>query len=120
MLTKVLSEDQIASVCFSRSLLRPEAAMKKLRQKCLGLHDNSDVRKSSQRTRVRSTSSPEVGVPGCRIQLSQGVKGTLEGKFLEIEKLQGSQTIPRGSQESGLFLAPPLSLQTLVSHRSLE
>lgn len=94
--------------------------MKKLRQKCLGLHSISDVRKSTQRTRVKATSSPEVGVPGCRIQISQGVKETLEGKFLEIEKLQGSQTTPRGSQESGLFLAPPLSLQTLVSRRSLE
>lgn len=69
---------------------------------------------------MKSKSSPEVGVPGCRIQISQGMKEMLEGKFLEIEKLQGSQTIPRGSQESGLFLAPPLSLQMLVSHRSLE
>ena len=39
--------DRIAWVCFFffRSLLRPEAGMKTLRQKCLGLHDNSEVRK---------------------------------------------------------------------------
>lgn len=62
---------------------------------------NIAVRKSTQRALiisldsfyVKSTCCTEVDVPGCRIQTSQDLKEMLEGKFLEIDKLQGSETI---------------------------